>query len=405
MIKVLVVDDEYLKIAAITAILNGYNNSIFIEHASTSNEARRKLQVTEFDLLVIDLNLPAALGAPPTPKGGLDFFDMLMIDQAVVLPDVIFLSALEDNLEEVESAVNSRGANFCSYTDSHSSPWKNILLGKAKYAVQKRERANSASPRFDVAIITALGDPELTAVLNLPYSWKSLRFNNDPTGYHTGELAKETGNLTIVAASARRKGMPSSAALAAKMVEKFKPRYIVMLGICAGVKNKTNYGDIIVADPSWDWGSGKHAENEDGTRVFMAAPYPHPLDNHVSQLAKEYEGNDKATRAIQAGWAGPLPEGKLSVKVGPMASGAAVLATTDAMQPITAQNREVLGVEMEAYAVMASADFACRPSPIPIAIKSVCDYADAEKNDLWQTYAAYTSAAFFDQLFSDVNLS
>ncbi|WPX20106.1 hypothetical protein RHM58_09260 [Pseudomonas sp. 10S4] len=80
------------------------------------------------------------------------------------------------------------------------------------------------------------------------------------------------------------------------------------------------------------------------------------------------------------------------------------MATSDAMQPITAQNREVLGVEMEAYAVMASADFACKPSPIPIAIKSVCDYADAEKNDMWQSYAAYTSAAFFNRLFTDEHL-
>ncbi len=27
-----------------------------------------------------------------------------------------------------------------------------------------------------------------------------------------------------------------------------------MLGICAGVKGKTELGDVIVADPSWDWG-------------------------------------------------------------------------------------------------------------------------------------------------------
>lgn len=403
MIKILVVDDEYAKISAISEVVNNLDSAIQIEHASTSQEARRKLKDHEYDLLIIDLNLPAALGASPTRNGGLDFFDFLLLDQAVLLPDVIFLSALEDSLEEAEQAVNERGAIFCSYSPSDSGNWKKILSGKIKYASQRRARINAASPRFDVVVMTALGEPELSAVLKLDYGWKPLRFSNDPTGYHTGEIPRASGNLSVVAASAWRKGMPSSAALLSKMVARFQPKYVVMLGICAGVKGKTNYGDVIVADPSWDWGSGKHGETKDGARVFMAAPYPHPLDTHISQLAMEI-GNDKVARELQAGWNGDLPAGKLSIRVGPMASGAAVLATSDAMQPITAQNREVLGVEMEAYAVMASADFACKPSPIPVAIKSVCDFADAEKNDLWQSYAAYTSAAFFNRLFTDEHL-
>lgn len=404
MIKVLIIDDEYTKIAAISEVAMGFDASITIEHASTSSEARRKLQVAEYDLLIIDLNLPAALGSSPTRNGGLDFFDILMLDKAILLPDVIFLSGIEENLKESEDAVNERGAIFCSYSEGSVGSWKKILLGKIKYALQRRARLSASSPNFDVVILTALGEPELSAVLKLPYSWKSLRFGDDPTGYHVGEISRSNGNLSVVAASSRRKGMPSSAALASKMVARFRPKYVVMLGICAGVKDKTNYGDVIVADPSWDWGSGKHAEKADGTRVFMAAPYPHPLDTHISQLAMELGADEKNAREIQFGWAGDLPAGKLSVLVGPMASGAAVLATNDAMQPITAQNREVLGVEMEAYAVMASADFACKPAPIPIAIKSVCDYADAEKNDKWQSYAAYTSAAFFNRLFTDEHL-
>ncbi|MEB0224068.1 hypothetical protein QN414_07100 [Pseudomonas sp. 5S1] len=404
MIKILIIDDEYTKISAISEVAMAFDDSVIIEHASTSNEARRKLQAAEYDLLIIDLNLPAALGSSPTRNGGLDFFDILMLDKAILLPDVIFLSGLEDNVKEAEEAVNDRGAIFCSYSEGTSGAWKKILLGKIKYAFQRRVRLSAASPRFDVVILTALGEPELSAVLKLPYAWKALRFGDDPTGYHVGEIPREHGHLSVVAASSRRKGMPSSAALASKMVAKFRPKFVVMLGICAGVKNKTNYGDVIVADPSWDWGSGKHAEMADGTRVFMAAPYPHPLDTHISQLAMELASDEKTAREIQYGWGGDVPEGKLTIRVGPMASGAAVLATSDAMQPITAQNREVLGVEMEAYAVMASADFACKPSPIPIAIKSVCDYADAEKNDMWQSYAAYTSAAFFNRLFTDEHL-
>ncbi|WPX20104.1 hypothetical protein RHM58_09250 [Pseudomonas sp. 10S4] len=73
MIKILIIDDEYTKISAISEVAMAFDDSVIIEHASTSNEARRKLQAAEYDLLIIDLNLPAALGSSPTRNGGLDF--------------------------------------------------------------------------------------------------------------------------------------------------------------------------------------------------------------------------------------------------------------------------------------------------------------------------------------------
>jgi nucleoside phosphorylase len=88
-----------------------------------------------------------------------------------------------------------------------------------------------------------------------------------------------------------------------------------------------------------------------------------------------------------------------------MASGASVIADDDAARSIVTQQRELLAIEMEAYAVMAAAEYVDDPKPIAIIIKSVCDYADAKKNDDWQKYASYTSVAFADQLFRDPNIS
>ena len=51
-------------------------------------------------------------------------------------------------------------------------------------------------------------------------------------------------------------------------------------------------------------------------------------------------------------------------------------------------------IEMEIYGMMLAAESLPDPQPISIAFKSVCDYADPNKNDKWQKYAAYTSATF-----------
>lgn len=132
--------------------------------------------------------------------------------------------------------------------------------------------------------------------------------------------------------------------------------------------------------------------------MFLAAPYPHPLDPQISQLANELGNKTESKQVIARAWGDKPTPANLNIRVGPMASGAAVLATSRAILPIANQNRELIAVEMEAYAVMAAADYGRKPSPIPIVIKSVCDFADAEKSDDWQDYAAFTSARFFDVL-------
>jgi nucleoside phosphorylase len=48
---------------------------------------------------------------------------------------------------------------------------------------------------------------------------------------------------------------------------------------------------------------------------------------------------------------------------------------------------------MEAYAVFAASDEAPLPQPKAFVLKGVCDFADDEKNDSLQSYAAYTSAS------------
>ncbi len=54
---------------------------------------------------------------------------------------------------------------------------------------------------------------------------------------------------------------------------------------------------------------------------------------------------------------------------------------------------------MESYAVVYAALHATRPQPIPIIIKSVCDFADSSKSDHFQKFAAYTSCEFAKLLY------
>lgn len=78
--------------------------------------------------------------------------------------------------------------------------------------------------------------------------------------------------------------------------------------------------------------------------------------------------------------------------VGPIASGAAVLADGLTAVNIRGQHRELLGIEMETYGVYVAAEEAPSPRPSYFSLKSVVDFADGKKNDKYQRYASYTSA-------------
>jgi nucleoside phosphorylase len=58
-----------------------------------------------------------------------------------------------------------------------------------------------------------------------------------------------------------------------------------------------------------------------------------------------------------------------------------------------------VGLDMESYAVVYAANHASAPRPIPIIIKSICDFADSKKADDYQRFAAYTSCEFAKLLY------
>jgi len=393
--KVLVVDDEISKAAAISRVLSADSTNVEVHHASTATAARQELRRHRYSMMVVDLHLPAALDDRPDGDGGFDLVNLLLLDNQSGVPnDLIFITSRDELLEEAKLKALRLGASLFHYRDV--GQWTPYIQGRVGFLIKTGYPKEATA---DIVIVTALADPELAAVKQLQYDWRSERLPGDPTRYHLGTIPRPNGPMRVVAACANRKGMPSSAALASKMVTRFRPKFLVMLGICAGVPNKVGLGDIVIADPAWDYGSGKRAIDDWGSPVFLAAPYQTSLDSSIRSLADELARDPTVRQRIKVGWQYSTPEGMLRAHVGPMASGSSVIADDDQARLVALQQREVVAIEMEAYAVMAAVEYASNPTPKAIVIKSVCDFADSAKNDHWQSYAAYTSAAFADLMF------
>lgn len=81
----------------------------------------------------------------------------------------------------------------------------------------------------------------------------------------------------------------------------------------------------------------------------------------------------------------------------------AVIASKDEIEKIKEHSRKLLGIEMESYGMFYAAENAIAPRPIYVAsLKSVSDFATIEKNNDYQDYASYTSAALLKHLVLNV---
>lgn len=87
---------------------------------------------------------------------------------------------------------------------------------------------------------------------------------------------------------------------------------------------------------------------------------------------------------------------------GSVVSGASVVTDKEIVRTILKeQSRDILALEMEIYGVYYAANWAIKPRPKFVALKSISDFADKAKTDDFHQYASYTSAKVFEKLAKD----
>lgn len=283
--------------------------------------------------------------------------------------------------------------------DPTSDEWGRQLRNKVAYLNHSKKLlrySDGLTYETDLAIITALDSVEFSAIKSLPVQWDDAIVPNDSSQYISSVFSEGERHLSVVAVAAARMGMSAAAVTAMKLIYTFRPRYLCMCGITAGVRGKVNMGDILAPSPSWDWGSGK-IERINGESRFAPDTYQIQIDQDLRSRLSGYVHKEEFLAGIRAKWPARKPDHPLRLHVGPVASGAAVLADLQVVESVKEQQRKLLGIKMEAYGVMSAGEICARPRPVTFALKSVCDFGDEDKSDEYQSYAAYTSATFLYQ--------
>lgn len=399
MLKIIVVEDNPNKKEKIQKFIESSIDipKSNIEYASDVKSAKNLIYRKSYDFMILDLVLPLDSDDEPSPENGISFLnDIHSNPQIKPITHIVGLTEFSEHLEKFRIKFEKFVWQLIDYK-AEEVDWqeklKNLLFHLIKVRSEFLQRDN-LDYDYDIAIITALHDPELTQVLALDGKWDELKFGNDATRYYRGVFRNEKKSFKIVATSSPQMGMVASSTLCMKIIHNFRPKYIFMTGIAAGVKGEVNYGDILVADQTYDGTSGKIITKESGEKGFSPNPTTLSLDADLKEKVRTYESKTRYFFELKEKWQGNKPETDLKIKVGPVVSVPYVIQNADELINLKDHQRKLIGLEMEIFGVFYSANNGFNPKPKPMAIKSVCDFGDKEKGDNYQKYAAFTSAQF-----------
>ncbi len=179
------------------------------------------------------------------------------------------------------------------------------------------------------------------------------------------------------------------AALAANTaINDWQPGAVLMVGIAGAARENVQLGDLVLGQEVYYYERGKDSLNG---RLPEPKQYPAnaTLWDKVTTMGDEKLARWKSSLPIRPDGTDACPY----IRQGVIASGERVIANAEIRDEIAASNRKIVAIEMESYGVSAAA-WKQKNSVPCLVIRAISDRADAQKNDVWQPYAATVTAEF-----------
>ncbi|MDP3859335.1 MAG: hypothetical protein Q8Q73_16395 [Stagnimonas sp.] len=396
--KILTVEDNASKLGKLIEVLNASGISREdISVARSAVAAIQLLEATKFDIAIIDLMLPNRDEDEEKLETSLRLIDFIANNESVIKPEHLVGFTAYSEAELAARPAFTKSLWTIIRFDASSTEWQEQVQRLVSYVSKCKEASGRPEYGVDLCVVTALQAPEMDSIHKLAWSWDASEPLDDSQFVRRGQFQSNGQTFSVISATAPRMGNVAAALLSSKLIQHYRPRFLVMAGICAAIKGKANMGDAILFNPAWEWASGKIVAVEEGS-YLEPAPHQLAIPEFIAARMEELRKDGSFWLSIKQGHAASgdtLPK----MVLGPGASGPSVVAHAEHAESIKLQHRKLSAIDMEAYGVMAAASFASSPKPTCFVLKSACDFADEEKDKKYQDYAAYTSAQSIREFF------
>lgn len=243
---------------------------------------------------------------------------------------------------------------------------------------------------IDFAIVTAL-QIERDAVRCRLDHHEIIQEDLDPQTYYYGhvDIPGSEERYSVVVAMCLGMGNGEAVATTMRVIQRWQPANIIVVGIGGGVAGKVALGDVVVAELCHYYELRKRTPNGEerrrpqqfiSNRVLLGRAQAYEATSWREDIRVERPGDDTGIQQPQ-------------VHFGVIASGEKVIADEKVLDDLLWENDKILAVAMEGAGV-ARAVAHQDPTPRFLEIRGVSDFANHTKSDDWQLYAANAAVAF-----------
>ena len=240
--RILSIEDDHDKCSELFKLAKEIEEHVDFDVASNMAEAIVKVQEAVYDLIVLDLMLPMVEGSEPVDVGG-ELIHIVGRNGRNRFANMVALTAYRELFERREQSFAAAGV-FLIHYEKESDNWKPTISSLL--------RRSAAQARCQFLIVCAL-ELESTALFK---SRALLGENTIVNGLDTREI--EIGRRSGRVIGLPRSGLVTAASVTAAAIERFRPRLVAMSGICAGIRGRTQLGQVLVCERCWEYQVGKY---------------------------------------------------------------------------------------------------------------------------------------------------
>lgn len=117
-ISILIIDDNYEKIQSIADLFKS-NDNVEIESENNSKAGLVKLKAKKYDMVIVDMIIPAVLGDMPSSNAGVQLIDMLISNRSYNFPNyLVAITSHKDEFETYRLPLFNKGVDLLLYESS-----------------------------------------------------------------------------------------------------------------------------------------------------------------------------------------------------------------------------------------------------------------------------------------------
>ena len=402
MVKVLIAHDRVEVLRQIRDVVKAQGiPEHLIEEAEDGQTVRQKLASEMFDLVVLDLTMPAVKGKSKAEYSTAEdiFVELFKGDTMNIPGDIIGITREDEALQRIDTTIGSH--LMAVVAETSGDEWKSRLADRIAYTMKSASaRLLAASRRYDydAAIITAL-DEEFEPFTDLFEMAEASHFAGGHEFLFRDHENKMRRGIIFSVGGA---GQAACASFAQAIIARFRPKLFILSGFCGGYEKKTSAGEILLFRTVYDWDSGKWETVEGKPPAFQPRSVPISIPfGEADRVIRSFGSAAPKDSAMMSQKVKALSAGEVTdIIITPVlaASGSAVIANIDILHKIRSPHDKIVAVDMECYGFYKACISTPSAQPQMLCIKTVADFCDGEKHDRLHASSCYSSAIVAEEI-------